>query len=60
MNNFDLFVETCTLHDEKLLNFHDIYEGSSNHESDSFVSNSQITGGAMSYKFFTDNRVVIW
>ena len=61
-NKTDYYVESCTLHDDQYLVYHDLIQNT--HETgsttDGFGAKAHLSGGGFSFTFKNDNRVILW
>jgi hypothetical protein len=61
-NKSDYYIESCTLHDDQYLTYHDLIQNTNeaSNVSDSFAAKSHLCGGGFSYTYRNDNRIILW
>ena len=58
MSQSNIFIESCTLHDDQYLIYHDLHENSN--ECEPHGSKSHSCAGGYSYSIRNDNRFIVW
>ena len=59
-NQTDIFIESCTLHDDSYLSCHDIFINKIEQQSDIPSSKAFNCAGGFSFNIKNDNRFIIW
>ncbi len=62
-NKTEYYIESCTLHDDQYLVYHDLIQNTneSNAANDGgFGAKSHLSAGGFSFNFKNDNRLILW
>ena len=61
-NKTEYYIESCTLHDDQYLVYHDLIQSASDSgaNSDGFGAKSHLSAGGFSFTFKNDNRLILW
>jgi hypothetical protein len=58
MSKTEYYIESCTLHDDQYLTYHELFQSSSDNEV--FGTKAHLCAGGFSYDFKNDKRLILW